>query len=100
MRTGVYRPHLTSSGSRSAICGKIITRITVMPIQAMNGSTHVSIPETLLPEGNKSRVAGDGVESNHPATNFPGFSVGSNRVDRVVEETGLARRLESLIKQD
>ena len=39
-------------------------------------------------------------ESNRPATNFPGFSVGSNRVDRVVEETGLARRLESLIKQD
>ena len=53
-----------------------------------------------MPEGNKSRVSGVGVESNRPATNFPGLSVGSNRVDREVEETGLARRLESLIKQD
>ena len=43
---------------------------------------------------------GDEGESNRPATNFPGFSVVSNRVDRMVEETGLARRLESLIKQD
>ena len=65
-----------------------------------NFRTHDSTPETLTPEGNKSRVSGVGVESNRPATNFPGFSVGSNRVDRMVEETGLARRLESLIKQD
>ncbi|SVA50237.1 uncharacterized protein METZ01_LOCUS103091 [marine metagenome] len=27
--------------------------------------THVSIPETLIPEGNKSRVSGDGLESNY-----------------------------------
>ena len=33
-----------------------------------------------MPEGNKSRVSGDGVESNRPATNFPGFSVGSDRI--------------------
>ena len=42
-----------------------------------------------MPEGNKSRVSGDGVESNHPATNFPGIPVGSNQVDRMVEKTGL-----------
>jgi len=41
-----------------------------MPIQAMNGSTHVSIPETLIPEGNKSRVSGDGVESNSGDDSF------------------------------
>ena len=27
--------------------------------------THVSIPEILLPKGNKSRVSGDGLESNY-----------------------------------
>ena len=33
-----------------------------------------------MPEGNKSRVSGVGVESNRPATNFPGFSVGSDQI--------------------
>ena len=53
-----------------------------------------------MPEGNKSRVSGDGVESNRPATNFPGISVDSNRVNRLVEKSGLGvepRRLESPI---
>ena len=30
-----------------------------------NFRTHDSTPETLMPEGNKSRVSGDGVESNY-----------------------------------
>ena len=34
-----------------------------------------------MPEGNKIWVLADGVESNRPATNFPGISVDSNRVD-------------------
>jgi len=38
-----------------------------------------------MPEGNKSRVSGVGVESNRPATNFPGIAVDSNRFDRVVD---------------
>ena len=77
-----------------------ISEYEYVKLSSANFRTHGSTPETLMPEGNKSRVSGDGLESNRPATNFPGFSVGSNRVDRVVEETGLARRLESLIKQD
>ena len=36
-----------------------------------NLRVHDSIPETLMPEGNKSRISGDGLESNRPATNFP-----------------------------
>ena len=55
-----------------------------------------------MPEGNKSRVSGVGVESNRPATNFPGVSVDSNRFDRLVEKRGLGvapRRSESPIKQ-
>ena len=55
-----------------------------------------------MPEGNKSRVSGDGLESNRPATNFPGISVDSNRFDRLIEKSGLGvapRRLESPIKQ-
>ena len=54
-----------------------------------------------MPEGNKSRVSGDGLESNRPATNFPGFSVGSNRVDRMVEKSGLGaeRQLESPVNK-
>ena len=43
-----------------------------------------------MPEGNKSRVSGDGVESNRPATNFPGISVDSKWVDCLVEKRGLA----------
>ena len=39
-----------------------------------NFRTHNSTPETLMPEGNKSRVSGGGVESNHPATKFPAES--------------------------
>ena len=50
-----------------------------------NFRTHDSTPETLTPEGNKSRVSGVGVESNRPATNFPGIAVDSNRFDRVVD---------------
>ena len=30
-----------------------------------NFRTHDSTPETLMPEGNKSRVSGGGVESNY-----------------------------------
>ena len=55
-----------------------------------------------MPEGNKSRVSGDGLESNRPATNFPGISVDSNRFDRLVDKSGLGvapRRSESPIKQ-
>ena len=77
-----------------------ISEYEYVKLSSANFRTHDSTPETLMPEGNKSRVSGDGGESKRPATNFPGYSVGSNRVDRVVEETGLARRLESLIKQD
>ena len=67
-----------------------------------NFRTHDSSPETLTPEGNKSRLSGVGVESNRPATNFPGISVDSNRFDRLVEKSGLGvepRRLLSPIKQ-
>ena len=42
-----------------------------------------------MPEGNKSRVSGVGVESNRPATNFPGIAVDANRVNRLVEKSGL-----------
>jgi len=45
---------------------------------------------------------GDGVESNRPATNFPGISVDSNRFNCLVEKSGLGiepRRLLSPIKQ-
>jgi len=42
-----------------------------------------------MPEGNKSRVLGYGVESNRPTTNFPGISVDTNRFDCVVEKSGL-----------
>ena len=31
---------------------------------------------------------GVGVESNRPATNFPGISVDSNRFNRLVEKSG------------
>ena len=54
-----------------------------------NFCTDDSTPETLTPEGNKSRVSGVGVESNRPATNFPGISVDSNRFNCLVEEVGL-----------
>ena len=42
-----------------------------------------------MPEGNKSRVSGDGLESNRPATNFPEVSVDSNRFNCLVEKSGL-----------
>ena len=54
-----------------------------------NFRTHDSTPETLMPEGNKSRVSGGGVESNRPATNFPGISLDSYRFDCLVKKSGL-----------
>ena len=54
-----------------------------------NFRTHDSTPETLMPEGNKSRVSGVGVESNRPATNFPGISLDSYRFDCLVKKSGL-----------
>ncbi len=51
-----------------------------------NFRTHDSTPETLMPEGNKSRVSGGGVGSNRPATNFPRISVDTNRVDCLLEK--------------
>jgi hypothetical protein len=51
---------------------------------------HDSTPETVMPDGNKSGVWGVGVGSNPPATNFPGISVDSNRVDRLVEKGDLS----------
>ena len=42
-----------------------------------------------MPEGNKSRVSGDGLESNRPATNSPGIPVDSNQFDCLVEKGGL-----------
>jgi len=51
--------------------------------------THVSIPQTLMPEGNKSRVSGDGLESNRQATNSPGIQVDSSRFDCLDEKVGL-----------
>ena len=63
---------------------------------------HDSIPETLIPKGNKSRVLGVGVESIHPATNSPGISVDTNRLDCLAKKSGLdvnPWRLVSPIKQ-
>ena len=57
---------------------------------------HDLIPETLIPKGNKSRVSGDGLESIRPATNFPGISVDSNQVNRLVEKSILIGRPTSL----
>ena len=45
-----------------------------------------STPNKVMPEGNKIWVLGDGVESNRPATNFPGISVDTNRVYCLVEK--------------
>ena len=42
-----------------------------------------------MPEGNKSRVSGDGVESNRPATNLPLGSVESDQVYRMVKKSWL-----------
>ena len=42
-----------------------------------------------MPEGNKSRVSGVGVESNRPATSLPGIPVDSDRVDCLVEKSCL-----------
>ena len=54
-----------------------------------NFRTHDSTPETLTPEGNKSRVSGVGVESNRPATNFSDIAFDPNELCRLVEERGL-----------
>jgi hypothetical protein len=40
-------------------------------------------------EGKNIGVLGDGVESNRPATNFPGISVDSNRFNRLVKKSAL-----------
>ena len=61
----------------------------ISPSTSANFRTHDSTPETLMPEGNKSRVSGVGVESKRPATNSLGISVDSNRVDCLVEKSGL-----------
>ena len=42
-----------------------------------------------MPEGNKSRVSGVGVESNRPATNLPLGPVESNQVYYMVKKSGL-----------
>ena len=55
-----------------------------------------------MPEGNKSRVLGDGVESIRPATNFPVMSVDPNQFDCLDKKSGLDLdpcRLVSPIKQ-
>ena len=52
-----------------------------------------------MPEGNKNRVLGIGVESTRPATNFPRISVDTNRVHYLVEKSGLAVDPRSLIEQ-
>ena len=55
-----------------------------------------------MPEGNKSRVSGDGLESNRPATNSPGIPVDSDRLDCLVENSGLhvaTQRVENPINQ-
>ena len=41
-----------------------------------------------MPEGNKSRVSGDGLESNRPAANLSDFTVGSNKLGRLFEKIG------------
>ncbi len=64
---------------------------------------HDSIPKTLMPDGNKSRVSRAEVGSNPPATNFPKISADTNRVHCLVEKSGLdvdPWRLVSPIKQD
>ena len=38
---------------------------TLPPSTPANFHTRVSTPETLIPEGNKSRVSGDALESNY-----------------------------------
>ena len=68
-----------------------------------NFRTHDSTPETLMPEGNKSRVSGGGVDSNRTTTNFPGIAVDANLVNRLVETSGVGvepRRLQYPIKQE
>ena len=41
-----------------------------------------------MPESNKSRVSGYGLESNRPAANLSDFTVGSNKLGRLVEKVG------------
>ena len=55
-----------------------------------------------MPDGRRIGVSEVGVESNRPATNFPGVSVDSNRFDCLDETSGLGvapRQSESPIKQ-
>ena len=54
-----------------------------------NFRTHDSTPETLTPEGNKSRVSGVGAGSKRPATKLPLGSVESGQVYRMVKKSGL-----------
>jgi len=42
-----------------------------------------------MPEGNKSRVSGDGLESKRPTTKLSLGSVESNQVYRMVKKSGL-----------
>ena len=51
-----------------------------------NFHTHVSTPETLMPDGRRIGVSEVGVGSNRPATNFPRISVDTNRVDCLGEK--------------
>ena len=51
-----------------------------------------------MSEGNKSRVSGDGLDSNRPATNFPGISVDSNRFNCLVEKSGLGVKPRRLLR--
>ena len=55
-----------------------------------------------MPEDNKSRVLGDGVESTRPATNFPRIQLDPNLVRYLVKKSGLGlepRPLQSTIKR-
>ena len=48
-----------------------------------------------MPESNKSRVSGDGLESKRPATNSPGIAVDSNWFNCLVEKSGLGVDIDS-----
>ena len=53
-----------------------------------------------MPEGNKSRVSGYGLESKRPTTNSTGISMDSNRFYCLVEKGGVGvepRGLQGLI---
>jgi len=42
-----------------------ISEYEYVKLSSANFRTHDSTPETLMPEGNKSRVSGDGLGSNY-----------------------------------